>query len=584
MELRRYGQTLWKWLWLIVLGTLLAGGLTFLISSRSTPIYRASTQILIQQGSNPTGQGWLDVLTSERLAASYARLLTTRPMLKRVAELEQLPEITSRIIVDPVRETQIIVLHVEDPNPAMAAAIANRLPAVFIEQNELQQQRRFEESLRTFDSQLASVQKEIETLETKLQEFKAREERGEELTTAEQAQRASLQTSLAQYRSSLADLLKSRDEIKRSAALSGDNIVVVEPAEVPRTPVRPRVLLNTLIALGLAALLMVVVAFLIEYLDDTVKLPDDVSKVTGLPALGSLVQYRSSSSADNGRRKLVTVRHPKSPFSEGYRTLRTNIQFSSLDRPIRTLMVTSASPAEGKSTSVSNLAVVMAQSGKRTILIDTDLRRPVLHEIFGAPNGVGITNALLQPPGSDLSSFLQATEVEGLQLMTSGPLPPNPSELLGSHRMAELVEQLLETADVVLFDSPPILAVTDAAVLARLMDGVLLVVESAKTRQDAARRAAQELAKVNARVLGVVVNRISARLAGSNYYYYDYYRPDAEDGDGEGPRAGRRRFGGRRSPASARPEGSSVDAGRPAATGGLAASRPAQPAPSLHEP
>lgn len=583
MELRRYGQTLWKWLWLIVLGTLLAGGLTFLISSRATPIYRASTQILIQQGSNPTGQGWLDVLTSERLAASYARLLTTRPMLRRVAELEQLPEVTSHIIVDPVRETQIIVLHVEDPNPAMAAAIANRLPAVFIEQNELQQQRRFEESLRTFDAQLASVQKEIDTLETKLQEFKAREERGEELTTAEQAQRASLQTSLAQYRSSLADLLKSRDEIKRSAALSGDNIVVVEPAEVPRTPVRPRVLLNTLIALGLAALLMVVVAFLIEYLDDTVKLPDDVSRVTGLPALGSLVQYRSSS-ADNGRRKLVTVRHPKSPFSEGYRTLRTNIQFSSLDRPIRTLMVTSASPGEGKSTSVSNLAVVMAQSGKRTVLIDTDLRRPVLHEIFGAPNAVGITNALLQPPGSDLSTFLQSTEVEGLQLMTSGPLPPNPSELLGSHRMAELVEQLLQTADVVLFDSPPVLAVTDAAVLARLMDGVLLVVESAKTRQDAARRAAQELAKVNARVLGVVVNRISARLAGSNYYYYDYYRPDTEDGNGEGPRPKGKRFGSRRSAASARPEGASVDAGRPAATGGLAASHSAQPAPSLHEP
>jgi non-specific protein-tyrosine kinase len=579
MELRRYGQTLWKWLWLIVVGTLLAGALTFLISSRATPIYRASTQILIQQGSNPTGQQWLDVLTSERLAASYARLLTTRPMLERVAELEQLPEVTSRIIVDPVRETQIIVLHVEDPNAAMAAAIANRLPAVFIEQNELQQQRRFEESLRTFDDQLVSVQKEIETAETKLQEFKAREERGEELTNPEQAQRASLQTSLAQYRSSLADLLSSRDEIKRSAALSGDNIVVVEPAEVPQSAVRPRVLLNTLIALGLAALLMVVVAFLIEYLDDTVKLPDDVSRVTGLPALGSLVQYRSSS-GDSSQRKLVTVRNPKSPFSEGYRTLRTNIQFSSLDRPIRTLMVTSASPGEGKSTSVSNLAAVMAQGGKRTILIDTDLRRPVLHEIFGAPNGVGVTNALLQPPGSDLSSFLQPTDVDGLRLLTSGPLPPNPSELLGSHRMAELVEQLLEIADVVLFDSPPVLAVTDAAVLARLMDGVLLVVESAKTREDAARRAAQELAKVNARVLGVVVNRISARLAGSNYYYYDYYRPDS-DGDDDGSSDGRRRkrVWSRPAKTSTAPE-----ANRSAPAGGLASSRPAQPSPTPREP
>ena len=143
---------------------------------------------------------------------------------------------------------------------------------------------------------------------------------------------------------------------------------------------------------------MTVLAFLIEYLDDTIKLPDDATRVTGLPALGSLVQYRNG---DKGRR-VVTAANPQSPFSEAYRTLRTNIQFSSLDKPILALMVTSASPGEGKSTTAANLAVVIAQGGKRTVLIDTDLRRPVLHQIFGLPNAVGVTTALLQPEGSDL--------------------------------------------------------------------------------------------------------------------------------------------------------------------------------------
>lgn len=525
MELRRYGQVLWKWLWLILLGTALSGGLTYLISRQTTPIYRASTQILVQQASNPAGQGWLDVLTSERLAANYARLLTTRPVLARVAELEQIPAVTSKIVVDPVRETQIIVLHVEDPNPALAAAIANRLPQVFIELNEQQQQQRFASSLEAFSAQIASVQRDIEAVQLKLQEFKAREGRGEELTTAEQAQRASLETSLLQYRSSLADLLSKRDEVSRAAALAGDSIRVVEPAEVPMTPVRPRVLLNTLIALALGALVMVVVAFLIEYLDDTIKLPDDASRVTGLPALGSLVRYRSG----DGRRQLIALTTPRSVLTEGYRTLRTNIQFSSLDRPVAALMVTSASPGEGKSTTAANLAVVMAQSGKRTVLVDTDLRRPVLHEVFGVPNSMGLTTALLQAPGSDLTPFLQPTACEGLWLMTTGPLPPNPSEMLGSQRMADLVAQLRREFDLAVFDSPPVLAVTDAAVLSRQMDGVLLVVESAQTREGAARRAAQELARVQAPVLGVVVNRLSPRLAGSHYYYYDYYRDDSGD-------------------------------------------------------
>ncbi|MEA3337829.1 MAG: polysaccharide biosynthesis tyrosine autokinase [Chloroflexota bacterium] len=536
MELRRIGQILWKWLWLIILGAVLAGGTAYVISMRSTPIYRASTQILIQQNSNPAAPQWTDVLTSERLAANYAQLLTTRPILEKVAESVGLPAIDSRIIVDPVRETQLIALHVEDPNPALATAIANEVPQVFIDVNDAQKASRFDSSLEAFDEQISRVERDIQTLQEELIAFDVRESNGEELSFNEMARRISLETSLAQYQASLSDIWRRRDEVSRQSALSGDTVTVVESAIQPTVPVRPRVLLNTALAAALGALLMTAMAFLIEYLDDTIKLPVDASRVTGLPALGSLVRL-----PNGGERQLIAHTNPKSPFSEAYRTLRTNIQFSSLDKPVETLMVTSASPGEGKSTTIANLAVVIAQTGKRTILVDSDLRRPVLHQVFRVPNAVGVTSALLQPEGSDLSPFLQSTEVENLRLMTSGPQPPNPSELLGSRRMTALVQDLADHADVLVFDSPPTLAVTDAAVLARCMDGVLLVVESAKTREGAVRLAAQELAKVNASVLGVVVNRISSRLAGSHYYYYDYYEEKSEGDDsssGDGDRQG----------------------------------------------
>ncbi len=547
MELRQYGRTLWKWFWLILVGAAIAGGVTYLVSSRSTPIYRSSSLLLIQQANSPSNLQWTEVLTSERLAANYARLLTTRPVLNQVAANLRLPEITSSIIVDPVRETQIIVLHVEDANPALATAVANDLPAVFISENEKQLQQRINSTLEAYQTQIDGVEADIEQAQTQLQVFTALEDDGEELTLEQASQRARLEASLAQYRSSLAELLRNRDDVKRAEANRGDTITVVEPAIEPTVPVRPRVLVNTLIAAALGALLLIAVAFLIEYLDDTIKLPEDATRVTGLPALGSLVQYRNGDKA----RRLIAATNPQSPFTEAYRTLRTNIQFSSLDKPIDALMVTSASPGEGKSTTAANLAVVVAQGGKRTILIDTDLRRPVLHQVFGLPNAVGVTNALLLPEGSDLTPLLQPTELENLWLLSSGPQPPNPSELLGSHRMGELIKELGQYADMLVFDSPPTLAVTDAAVLARQMDGVLLVVESAKTREVAAKRAAQGLLKVNANVLGIAVNRISYRLAGSHYYYYDYYENKGDDGSDQDSSQSKKRRKDKERPAEA---------------------------------
>jgi len=217
----------------------------------------------------------------------------------------------------------------------------------------------------------------------------------------------------------------------------------------------------------------------------------------------------------NGREALVALVDPNSPAAEAYRQLRTNIQFSSLDRPLHTLLVTSSGPDEGKSTTLANLAVTMANTGTNVLLVDSDLRRPSLHEIFGAGNEQGLTTMILGST-SELPSV--ETGVPNLRLLPSGPLPPNPSELLASQRMADVLELLKGQADIVLFDSPPVVAVTDAAVMAPRIDGVLLVLRAGKTRREMAQRAKAVLEKVNANLLGVVLNNVKYDADVHRYY------------------------------------------------------------------
>jgi protein-tyrosine kinase len=200
-------------------------------------------------------------------------------------------------------------------------------------------------------------------------------------------------------------------------------------------------------------------------------------------------------------------------------------------------VVTSPNPVEGKSTTVANLGVVMAQAGKRVILIDADMRRPVLHRIFDVDNSRGLTDVLLSTE-LKLDGHLQPTGVENLRLLNTGPLPPNPSELLGSQRMAALIERLKEEADVILFDSPPSLAVADASVLATQTDGVLLVTDAGRTRRAMAKESVERFHKVGANLLGVVLNRLKAGRGGYYYYYYYYYR----DGQKHRRRHGWKRF------------------------------------------
>lgn len=212
---------------------------------------------------------------------------------------------------------------------------------------------------------------------------------------------------------------------------------------------------------------------------------------------------------------LITLSDPRSPVSEAYRTLRTNLSFSSLDRPIKTLVVTSPAPDEDKSTTVANLAVTMAQGGKRTILVDCDLRRPTLHTLFNLASEPGLTNLVLE---EHLAPPLQETGVEGLSLLASGPLPPNPADMLGSLKVDQIIKTLADAADIILFDAPPVVAVTDATVLGAKVDGVLLVISAGKTRRDHARRAKEMLEKANVRIIGAALTNAPKDSTIGGYY------------------------------------------------------------------
>ncbi|MBU8752332.1 CpsD/CapB family tyrosine-protein kinase [Priestia megaterium] len=217
------------------------------------------------------------------------------------------------------------------------------------------------------------------------------------------------------------------------------------------------------------------------------------------------------------KRRLLAHNSPKAPVAEQYRTIRTNIQFSNTDEAITSIVLTSSGPGEGKSTTASNLATVYAQQGLRVLLIDADLRKPTAHYTFRVENHIGLTNVLTNQ--STLGKAVQATEVPDLFLLTSGPIPPNPAELLASNRMTELLKEMKAEFDMVIFDTPPVLAVSDAQILANQVDGTILVVSSGKTDKEAAVKAKELLHKANAKVLGAVLNNRKLD-EGSDYYYY----------------------------------------------------------------
>lgn len=225
--------------------------------------------------------------------------------------------------------------------------------------------------------------------------------------------------------------------------------------------------------------------------------------------------------------RIVTLENPKSAVSEAFRALRTNIQFANVDKELKTLLFTSAGPSEGKSSTVVNLGCAMAQAGKSVLIIDADLRKPSQHKIHKMNNYKGLSNTLVEEIAT--VTYVKKTDQEGLNILLSGPIPPNPAELLGSKRMKQILFETSRCYDTVLIDSPPIIAVTDSAILAQAVDGVILVLSSGEVKNEYALQAKERLDKVGAKIIGTVLNKVEMQSKEQYYYYYHYYGEDEED-------------------------------------------------------
>jgi capsular exopolysaccharide synthesis family protein len=318
-------------------------------------------------------------------------------------------------------------------------------------------------------------------------------------------------------------LIKRFKETTLTEDMHTGNIRIVDRAEVPKAPVKPKKRLNLLLAIivGLAA--GTGLAFFFEYLDNTIKVPEDLKQHLKIPYLGPTPLIEAKGKAQNGGERapdLVCLHSPKSTASESYRGLRTNILFSSAGSAPQVILVTSPGPREGKTITAANLAIAMSQSGSKVVVIDCDLRRPKIHSLFGVPRERGITNLLV---GSDgIEKTVVHSQVPNLDLILSGPLPPNPSEMLGSKRMADLIQELRKHYARILIDSPPITAVTDSMILSKYVDGVVLVIRAGDTVREVAKNSLNQLQAVGAHILGGVLNAVD--IGKDKYYYYYYYQ------------------------------------------------------------
>jgi capsular exopolysaccharide synthesis family protein len=358
---------------------------------------------------------------------------------------------------------------------------------------------------------------------------------GGDLTRSEQIRANQVQTNLDLYQRIYSSLLASYESIRLARLQNTPNVVQIEEPEPGQLiPSQPLVLLGAVVGLLIAA----AIAFVIEYLDDTIKTPADVQRVTNLPTIGYIAE---SDALSTMKSSVFIAANPRSPVAEAFRSLRTNLEFAEVDHPVRTILISSPGPSEGKTTLATNLAVSIGQGGKRALLLDVDLRRPRVHKALNLSNAYGLSDLLR---GSmEINDVLQPTESTNMMVITTGTLPPNPTELLNSERMSNLLEKFLEQFDMVVLDSAPFI-VTDPLVLAAKVDGVILSIRPGHTTIPAARAAVEQLKRAEAYVLGVVLSRISrkgTRYYGGYRYSYPYYYDSTYDVDPDDvPKKGRK--------------------------------------------
>ncbi|MGA7732694.1 MAG: polysaccharide biosynthesis tyrosine autokinase [Chloroflexia bacterium] len=565
MELLQYWRVIRKSLWLILLVVALGlSGATYYTLNQSTR-YESSTTLLLNPAVPSALVPYVQAQVAANLADSYSELMRTRFFGESVVKELPFPmsaeSVGGAIGTELEPNTLFYRITVTMDTPEQAQQLANTVVKVFLDANASQQEqasqssqvdsprnqmrKRMQDKLEYLDEEIASYQRQLDALEA---EPKSPER----------------DTQIQQLRGQMIALQESQTNTMLAIAQLPDNSVqpntalVVDPA-LPGSPISANLTTSLQLALAASLLLGLGLAFLRDYLDYTVRSPEyleEMLHLTPLAGIGIVGEGSGRAYGYGGRRfkgnarnvpkgrvagrSLVTLDFPSSPESESFRVLRTNIQFASVDRPVRTLVVTSPGPGEGKTFTSTNLAVVVAQAGKRVILVDTDLRKPSVHRALGLQNVRGFTNLVLDSADTRIADVVQTIPGQpNLAIITSGPLPPNPSELLSSQHVAHTMQRLAEQADLVIYDTPPAAAVADPMIMASQVDAVLLVIAAGATRRDMVTRVKQAMEKVGARAVFPVLNRVKASDIHGYAYYHQYYgtQPDQAKANGHKARA-----------------------------------------------
>ncbi|MBJ7596305.1 MAG: polysaccharide biosynthesis tyrosine autokinase [Candidatus Dormibacteraeota bacterium] len=506
MDPQKLRKLVRRWTVPVVLITLVGGVVAYALTRRMTPIYEAQATVLVVAGPQQAGANTGVSLNPDQVTATAATLMAEPPILQRVINELKLDVTTEQlarnVIATPVTNAELVNVTVQNPDPALGTRIANTLTADFVDQVTQQNTQRINQAGAAFQGQINALNTSIAQEESQL----ANAPRGQDTT--------GVKAEIAANSAQLTTLTATYGTFRATQAQNLETVSVAAPASQPNQPSSPKLALN--VALGVVAGLIVALslATLAEYLDQGLDSEDDVRERLGVPCLATVPRFNSRPGAPRDQRHEERAR-------ESYRRLRTNLLFSELDSPLKTIVVTSARPGEGKTRTASNLAVSLASSEKSVLLIDADMHRPNQHRIFSKPITQGLSEMLLAAAatGHPVLNGRHETTYANLSVLTSGVLPPNPSELLASRRTRLLIHGLEKQRDILIIDTPPAQALTDALSVAAHSSGVILVVESGKTNAADARAVIDSLQNVGAKVLGVVLNKAKDRQLASYYYY-----------------------------------------------------------------
>jgi succinoglycan biosynthesis transport protein ExoP len=530
MEIKTYIAPLLKYWWLILMAGIVAAMASFLVVRRQPPIYQTKVTLVFGRAvydPNPTGN---DLYLDQQLAAYYANIAQreqVRNATMAALGLDWLPQ----YMASALPNSQMIEIDVIDTDPGRAQLVANELANQLVLQTPAYGQSRLSQHQDFINQQIQRLESNITDTEdqiVKKQEVLSSSNSAREIADAQQAI-DTLQSKLVNLQNTYASLLVSTD---RGA---NNTLTIIEPAAYPTEPIGPN---KTMIIL-LATMISIVVAsgsaYLLEYLDDTLKYPEDVRRLLPYPVLGHIAEMKWSETDG-----VYVARQPRSVIADAFRSLRINLEFAGIDRPLQMIYISSPGAGDGKTSIAANLATVIAQGGKKVILLDADMRQPKVHTMFNLTNEKGLSDVFRK--SLDLWDVIVPID-DYLSVIPCGNPPPNPTDLLGSQKMDSILEDLVGTTGVIIIDGPPLL-VAEAAVLARKVDGVLIVVRHGYTHRRSTQASVEQLQRANAHILGVVVNRLSHATEGY-YQMREYYTdptkksgPDAVQSKANGRWAG----------------------------------------------